>query len=358
MNILTIVGARPQFIKASPVSRVLRKQHKEYLVHTGQHYDENMSRLFFEELGIPEPDVNLEIGSGLHAQQTGKMMIDLEKLLLDKKPDLVMVYGDTNSTLVGALSAAKLNIPVAHVEAGLRSYNRKMPEEINRVLTDHMSTLLFCPTKTAIKNLKLEGITKGVYLTGDVMLDASLLGLKVAERKSNILSKFNIKPKKYYLATVHRASNADNIKNLGSILKAFACLELPVIFPVHPRTHKKLKYLKKSQKDSCYKNIRFVKPLSYLDMLKLEKNALKILTDSGGVQKEAYFLKVPCVSLRDETEWVETLNHGWNILAAANYSEICKAVRVKKFGKRFPALFGNGNASVAISKIIGNYKSG
>ncbi len=332
MKILTVVGARPQFIKLAPFSKVLRENGvNEIIVHTGQHYDENMNDLFFKELEIPEPDYNLGIGSGNHGEQTGKMLIEIEKIILKENPDLVIVYGDTNSTLAGALAASKLHIKLAHVEAGLRSFNKRMPEEINRVLTDHVSDILFCPTQTAVENLKNEGITKGVYLVGDVMFDALLHFSKISDMKSNILERLNIKPKEYYLATIHRAENTDDHERLKNILTAFSKMNEIVVFPIHPRTRKMINYYGLGdllEND----NIKLIDPVGYLDMLKLEKNAKSILTDSGGVQKEAFWLKVPCITLRDETEWIETVNLGWNRLVGSDVEKIVEAVRDLKFG--------------------------
>jgi UDP-N-acetylglucosamine 2-epimerase len=332
MKILTVVGARPQFIKLAPLSKILRENGiNEIIVHTGQHYDENMNDLFFKELEIPEPDYNLGIGSGNHGEQTGRMLIEIEKIMLKENPDLVIVYGDTNSTLAGALAASKLHVKLAHVEAGLRSFNKRMPEEINRVLTDHVSDILFCPTQTAVENLKNEGITNGVYLVGDVMFDALLHFSKISDIKSNILERLNIKPKEYYLATIHRAENTDNYERLKNILTAFSKLDEMVVFPIHPRTRKMINYY---GLDDLLENnnVKVIDPVGYLDMLKLEKNAKAILTDSGGVQKEAFWLKVPCITLRDETEWIETVNLGWNRLVGSNVEKILEAVRDLKFG--------------------------
>jgi len=332
MKILTVVGARPQFIKLAPLSKFLRENGvNEIIIHTGQHYDENMNDLFFKELEIPEPDYNLGIGSGNHGEQTGRMLIEIEKIMLKENPDLVIVYGDTNSTLAGALAASKLHIKLAHVEAGLRSFNKRMPEEINRVLTDHVSDILFCPTQTGVENLKNEGIVNGVYLVGDVMFDALLHFSKVSDMKSNILERLNIKPKEYYLATIHRAENTDNYERLKNILTAFSKMDEMVVFPIHPRTRKMINYY---GLDDLLENdnVKVIDPVGYLDMLKLEKNAKAILTDSGGVQKEAFWLKVPCITLRDETEWIETVNLGWNRLVGSNVEKILEAVRDLKFG--------------------------
>ena len=353
MKITTIIGARPQFIKAAIVNRAVQKHNMEgkrpeiteVIVHTGQHYDDNMSAVFFRELNIPEPDLNLGVGSGQHGQQTGQMLIRIEEVLLSEKPDWVIVYGDTNSTLAGALAAAKLRIPIAHVEAGLRSFNREMPEEYNRVLTDHCSDLLFCPTQTAIQNLKYEGITKGVYWVGDVMYDSVLHNIKLAERNSRILEKLNLKPKSYALATVHRSENTDELKKLKSILSTLdeiAQKGWHIIIPLHPRTRKILDKLKIYPLN----NLIFIDPVSYLDMLLLEKQAKVIFTDSGGIQKEAYWFEVPCVTLRNETEWVETVETGWNYLAGTDKQSIIRAFNTASNFElnNPPKFFGDGNA--------------
>jgi len=348
LKVATIVGARPQFIKAAPVSRWLRLHHREVLIHTGQHYDDLLSEVFFRELEIPTPDYNLGVGSASHGRQTGEMLARVEEVLLEEKPDWVVVYGDTNSTLAAALAAAKLHIPVAHVEAGLRSYNRKMPEEINRVLTDHLSSLLFCPTDTAVRNLVREGITQGVHKVGDVMDDLALWGLEVAEQKSTILETLGIEPGGYLLATIHRPNNTDDPGNLSAIVSALNDVAETVIFPAHPRTQKALKHWG----IHLNSNVRITEPVGYLDMLVLEKNARMILTDSGGVQKEAYILGVPCVTLREETEWVETVEAGWNILVGASRERIVEAVRnFNPTGER-PPLFGDGHASQRIVEIL------
>lgn len=348
MKILTIVGARPQFIKAAAVSHILRKTNTEVLVHTGQHYDYHMSDVFFSELEIPLPDYNLEVGSGGHSRQTGEMLIRMEPILEEEKPDYVLVYGDTNSTLAGALAATKLNIPVAHVEAGLRSFNRRMPEETNRVVTDHVSQLLFCPAQQAVDNLKAEGITNGVHIVGDVMHDAILKYIGIAEKKSNILASLGLESHKYLLATIHRAENADNTSRLLNILETFSMTGETIVLPIHPRTHKAIKLAG----FSLGGNIKLVEPVGYLDMLWLEKNARMILTDSGGIQKEAYWLEVPCVTLRGETEWVETTQTGWNILAGAEREKIIDAVRNFPIPSSHPALFGNGDASLQIAQYF------
>jgi UDP-GlcNAc3NAcA epimerase len=349
MKIVSVVGARPQFIKLAPVSRALRaKGITELLVHTGQHYDQNMSALFFEELDIPQPDFNLGVGSGNQGWQTGQMLARIEKVLLEENPDGVLVYGDTNSTLAAALAAVKLHIPVAHVEAGLRSFNRRMPEEHNRVLTDHMSELLFCPTLTAVKQLRAEGITQRVFLTGDVMYDAVLYNTKLAAPRSDALSHLELDPGEYMLATVHRPQNTDDPHALSSIFHAFGELGKIVILPVHPRTRAALT----RHGIGCPPNVRLVEPVGYLDMLVLEKNARLILTDSGGVQKEAYFLAVPCITLRQETEWVETVEAGWNRLAGSDTMKIIAATREFVPPNDPPAVFGDGHASEQIAELM------
>jgi UDP-N-acetylglucosamine 2-epimerase len=307
-----------------------------------------MSQVFFQELGLPEPDCNLGVGSGSHGRQTARMLVGIEGVLVKERPDLVLVYGDTNSTLAGALAAAKLHIPVAHVEAGLRSFDRRMPEEVNRVLTDHLSALLFCPTQTAVANLRSEGIEKGVHLVGDVMVDAMQEGLRVAQERSSILGKLALKPKSYLLATFHRAANTDDPANLRSLLEALNSLEESVIVPLHPRTRKAMKTLGLK----AGSQVRLLKPLPYLDNLILEQNARLILTDSGGMQKEAYVLGVPCLTLREETEWVETIEAGWNLLVGTKPQRIRQAVReFQPRGERKP-LFGEGKASDKIFEAL------
>lgn len=348
MKIVTIVGARPQFIKMTPVSHVLRRQFEEVIVHTGQHYDFRMSQVFFGELGIPAPDYNLAVGSGPQGQQTGDMLARTEQVLDKERPDWVLVFGDTNSTLAGALAAAKLQIPVAHVEAGLRSFNRAMPEEINRVLTDHVARLLFCPTETAVAHLNREGIQEGVHLVGDVMYDAVLEFGSVAQDRSKILVELELSSAHYLLATVHRPYNTDNYVCLAAILDALASLSETIVFPIHPRTRTALAHWQLQ----VASNIRLIEPVSYLDMLALEKNARVILTDSGGVQKEAYFFKIPCVTMRSETEWIETVDTGWNKLVGTDGTKILKAVESFTVPTEHPLLFGDGHASDRILEII------
>jgi UDP-N-acetylglucosamine 2-epimerase len=352
MRILTVLGARPQFIKAASVTRGLRGAgHEEQLVHTGQHYDFNMSGVFFEELGVPEPDVNLGIGSGSHGEQTGRMLIALEAVMRQRRPDVVLVYGDTNSTLAGALAAAKLRLPVAHVEARLRSFNRDMPEEHNRVLTDHCADLLFCPTRTAVDLLAREGITAGVHLVGDTMYDAVLQFAEIAACRSTLLSRLALPPKGYMLATLHRPYNTDVQENLGNILSALTRLGEWVLFPVHPRTRQRMR--EAGLADRAGANVKLLDPVGYLDMLHLEKNARVILTDSGGVQKEAYFFGVPCVTLRPETEWVETVRAGWNVLVGADPDRIVEAAtRAAPPSGPPPPVFGDGRSGERIAALL------
>lgn len=350
MKIVSIVGARPQFIKCAPVSRELRKTHREVLVHTGQHYDHGMSEIFFEELGIPKPDYNLSIGSGSHGKQTGAMLAGIEEILLNEKPDMVLVYGDTNSTIAGALAAAKLHINVAHVEVGLRSFDMDMPEEINRILTDHISNILFCPTQTAVDNLAKEGIIKGVILVGDVMVDAMEYNRMIAEKSSSIIEKLGVTRGKYLAVTIHRPSNTDNKEHMVNIISALGQSGEDVVFPAHPRT---VKYLKEyGLLDSLQSNIKIIEPLGYLDMIMLMGSADKVVTDSGGVQKEAYMLKVPCITLRENTEWVETVVSGWNVLVGANKKHLLEMIRKPKEDLPHPDLFGRDT-----SKKIVNYLS-
>jgi UDP-N-acetylglucosamine 2-epimerase (non-hydrolysing) len=350
MKILSIIGARPQFIKCAPLSRRLRQSHEEVLVHTGQHYDANMSNVFFKELDIPEPDYNLGIGSGSHGEQTGKMLIEIEKLLIKEQPELVIVYGDTNSTVAGSLAASKLQIPVAHVEAGLRSFDRIMPEEVNRVLTDHVSKLLFCPTETAIRNLINEGIVEGVHKVGDVMVDALQYNIEIAEERSQILESVGVDPKDFMVVTVHRASNTDSIENLSSIVNAFCGVNANIVFPVHPRTQKYLRQY--GLWDKLCEHVKVIPPLGYLDMLKLMSSSRKILTDSGGIQKEAYMLGVPCITMRENTEWVETVEDGWNILVGSDYNKIIEGINDFEGSDVRGSAFGNGNACESICKIL------
>jgi UDP-GlcNAc3NAcA epimerase len=351
MRIVTVVGARPQFVKAAPVGRALRAAgHEQVLVHTGQHYDRRMSQIFFDELGLPQPDVNLEIGSGPHGQQTGQMLAGIERVLLERQPQWVLVYGDTNSTLAGALAAAKTGIAVAHVEAGLRSFNRAMPEEHNRVLTDHCSDLLLCPTRTAVELLAREGITRGVELVGDTMYDAVLQFASLAMCRSTALADLGLESKRFLLATIHRPYNTDDPNTLRQIVEAFGALGERVVLPVHPRTRARLTALDLTIPG----NVVLTDPVGYLDMLMLEQHARLVLTDSGGVQKEAFYFGVPCVTLRSETEWLETVDAGWNVLVRPDSAELLEVCTTHRWPTGTPpALFGDGHASEKIAELIG-----
>ncbi len=352
MKIASIVGARPNFIKLAPLSRELRRRGlDEVIIHTGQHYNYEMDKIFFDDMGIPAPDYHMGIGSGSHGFQTGEMLRKVEEALIAEKPDVVIVFGDTNSTLAGSLAAVKLHIKSAHVEAGLRSFDKSMPEEINRVLVDHCSDLLLCPTTTGVDNLRREGITDGVYLTGDVMVDAQNDCESIAEKKSHILEDLALKPKDYYLATVHRASNTDDPDKLRAITEALKDLE-NVVFPCHPRTEKYLREF--GLWNDLVRKTKVIKPVGYLDMLLLEKNAKKIITDSGGVQKEAYLLGTACITLRDETEWLETVEDGWNVLVGPVQEMIVSLARCFVPSHKRQDVFGKGDASIKIADLVEN----
>jgi UDP-GlcNAc3NAcA epimerase len=351
MKIISIVGARPQFIKYAPLSKELGKLHHNVLIHTGQHYDYQMSKIFFDELGIPEPDFNLGIGSNTHAYQTGEMMKNIEDILNREQPDMVIVYGDTNSTLAGALAAVKLHIKLAHVESGIRIYDKSVAEEVNRVVTDYCSDFLFCPTQTASENLARENITHGVYLTGDVMVDALTFNKGIAE-KSDVLDKLGLKHKQYAVVTLHRASNTDIRQNLESISSALIKLgEMGqvIVFPAHPRTVKMLKTNGLFEKLNSH--VKMTEPLGYLEFLKLMNHADKILTDSGGIQKEAYILNIPCITLFEKTPWPETTNDGWNLIAGVNTDKIIELSLNFNIPQRHPDYFGQG-ACLKINDII------
>ncbi len=351
MKVVSIIGARPQFIKCAPVSRELRAVVDEVLVHTGQHYDDAMSGVFFRELGIASPDYHLGVGSGSHGRQTGEMLTGIEEILQKESPAAVLIYGDTNSTLAGALAAAKLHVPIVHVEAGLRSFNRRMPEEINRVVTDQLSALLLCPTDTAVENLRREGITTGVHLVGDVMYDALLDTAERAQGASTILERLSLTPRHYLLATVHRADNTDRLPQLEQIMTALRTLVdtgRTIVFPVHPRTRKQLGHIAGEGSD----RLLLIDPVSYLDMVRLESMAEAIVTDSGGIQKEAYWLGVPCITLREETEWVETVESGWNRLVGTNSEHIVEAVETAGPGRSSEWPWKRGEASNAVARLI------
>jgi UDP-GlcNAc3NAcA epimerase len=376
-KILTVIGARPQIIKASAISRAIEtkfaNQITQIIVHTGQHYDENMSSVFFEELGIPVPNYNLAVGSSSHASQTAKIMEGIESLIEKEKPDAVLVYGDTNSTIAASLAASKIGTPVIHVEAGLRSYNKSMPEEINRILCDHTSTLLFCPTNAGIKNLAKEGFDLTdrekatidhpiVYECGDIMYDNSMHFSQLSDEKSNILAENNLKKEQYILVTIHRNANTDDVINLNGILSALIQIQestsLELILPLHPRTRKMMDSLLKpevAQKLRENKAIKIIDPAGFLDIIALEKNSRMIITDSGGLQKEAFFFEKPCVILRPQTEWVEIIENGNAILTAADESKIISATEelLNKKDFTYPTLFGDGkSAEFIVEKII------
>lgn len=350
MKIISVVGARPEFIQATPVSRALREigRHQEILVHTGQHYDYLMSQAFFDDLGIPAPDYNLEVGSGSHGRQTAEILMGMEEVCLKEKPDLVIVRGDTNSTLAGSLVASKLHIPTVHIESGERSFDRRMPEEINRLVSDNLADLHFCVSRAAVQHLAAEGITKSVYWVGDVMLDASLQNRSVARRKSDIMARLGLQAKKYALVTIHRAANTDEPVRLRQIVKILNEATETVIFPVHPRTRKALVQIEAS----FASHVKLIDPVGYFDMMVLEENARLIATDSGGVQREAYFFGVPCLTLRDETEWVETVEVGWNKLVGVEIKQVLDAWLSFTPPQEQPPIFGDGTAAQRIAKMI------
>jgi UDP-GlcNAc3NAcA epimerase len=357
LNLVTIIGARPQFIKAAALSRLIRSRDycgkmKETLVHTGQHYDERMSDVFFREMNIPEPDINLHIGSASHGRMTGEMLIGIEEILLERKPDAVLIYGDTNSTLAGALAASKLHIPVGHIEAGLRSFNMRMPEEQNRIVADHLSSWLFCPTQTAVKNLANEGIKTNVFQTGDIMLDVSRYYQTELKRRRQAGAGFpdegNL-PEKFALLTLHRAENTDSVERMTNIVEALnSATDWEFVFPIHPRTRKFMDIYRLEFAD----HIHCINPVGYLQMLDLEMRSELILTDSGGVQKEACFVGTPCITLRDETEWVETVESGWNRLVGADQDQISSALNSMVHPTNVPDCFGDGNCSKKILQSL------
>lgn len=375
-KIITIVGARPQIIKSSAISRAIKENFSqelvEVIVHTGQHYDENMSEIFFTEMGIPLPDYNLNVGSGSHGTQTGKMIEGLEEIFIKENPTAILVYGDTNSTIAGSLAAAKIHIPVIHVEAGLRSFNKAMPEEVNRIACDHMSTLLFTPTTTGFVNLKREGFdlestykatvnSPRVYHCGDVMFDNSLYFSSVSDEKSTILKKIGVEPNRYILSTIHRDSNTDIAENLEGIFKALLHIQkttnLAIVLPIHPRTRSKMKSqlsVDLFAEIKGNKSFKIIDPAGFIDIIALEKNAQLIVTDSGGLQKEAYFFQKPCIILRPQTEWVEIVNNGNALLTDANYDKIVDAYTILSSRTHFtyPSLYGDGKAAEFICEKI------
>ncbi|TXH02106.1 MAG: UDP-N-acetylglucosamine 2-epimerase (non-hydrolyzing) [Candidatus Moraniibacteriota bacterium] len=362
MKIVTVVGARPQFIKAAALSRAIGVHNQtaaesieEIIVHTGQHYDENMSDVFFEQMNIPRPAYRFEVAGRSHGAMTGGMLADIEEVVLKEAPDWLLVYGDTNSTIAGALAAAKLHVPVAHVEAGLRSFNKRMPEEINRILTDHISGLLLCPTDLAVQNLRNEGVVENVLNVGDVMYDVSLFYRDISKEQSDVMSRLGLSDGGYALSTVHRAENTDNPERLSNIVKALSKVaeSLPIVLPLHPRTRK---YLNDSGLIAQLgERVILVDPLPFLDMVRLEQSAQVIFTDSGGVQKEAYFYNVPCITLRDETEWIETVESGWNTLVGADQQKIVQAFECLNRPNLSSQVYGDGKASEKIVNALVNY---
>ena len=355
MRVLTLVGNRPQFVKAAAVSTHLRAQHDEVLVHSGQHYDDELSAVFFRELGLPAPDRELGIGSADAATQVAGIMHGLEPVLADSRPDLVLVYGDTNTTLAGALSCARLGLPLAHVESGMRSFDDSMPEERNRVLTDHLSGLLLCSTPTAVENLAREGVEEGVELVGDVMADVTLLTAPVAARESDALDRFAVREGEYLLVTAHRAGNVDDPEALGRLVEVLLALPLPALFPAHPRTRARLETAGLLAQLEQAQGISLLPPLGYLDFLQLLRNSRAVLTDSGGVQKEAYLLGVPCITLRDTTEWVETVELGWNRLTALDRDGVLAALGDLAAPPSHPELYGGGHAGAGVVDAIGRW---
>jgi UDP-N-acetylglucosamine 2-epimerase len=354
MRILTIIGNRPQFVKAAAVSRRLREDHDELIVHTGQHYDDELSRVFFEELGVPAPDRQLGAGSGTNTAQTARILAALEPLLGELRPDLALVYGDTNSTLAGALAASQGGVALGHVEAGMRSFDRSMPEELNRVLTDHASDLLLCSTETAVANLEREGVQGEIALVGDVMADVSLAFQAIAEERSDALAERGLEPGSYLVVTAHRPGNVDEPDRLLRLVELLEALPLPAVFPLHPRTRARLEAAGLLERLAGATGIDLGPPLGYLDFLKLARHARAVLTDSGGVQKEAYLLGVPCVTLRPNTEWVETVDAGWNVLADLDREAALAALERQSPAER-PQLYGGGKAAVMVNKAISAY---
>ncbi|MGA8363533.1 MAG: UDP-N-acetylglucosamine 2-epimerase (non-hydrolyzing) [Solirubrobacteraceae bacterium] len=352
MKILTVVGNRPQFIKAAAVSGVLRERHEEILVHTGQHYDDSLSRVFFAELGLAEPDRELGIGGGSNTEQTARMLTALEPLLGEQSPDAVLVYGDTNSTLAGGLAAAQAQIPVVHVEAGMRSFDRRMPEELNRVLTDHLSTLLLCPSDTAAANLKAESVLGRVEVVGDVMVDVAMRRQPSARADMHTLTKHGVHSGEYLLLTAHRAGNVDDPERLRMLLDLVAALPGPVVFPLHPRTRARLLDAGITEQLERIDGLRLTEPLGYVEFSALLCQARAVLSDSGGVQKEAYLAGVPCITLRANTEWVETVDTGWNTLVDLDAGAALAALGRKSPAER-PALYGDGHAAERCVEAIG-----
>jgi UDP-N-acetylglucosamine 2-epimerase (non-hydrolysing) len=350
VKVVSVVGARPQFIKAFAVSRELRPDHEEILVHTGQHYDQELSDVFFEELGMPEPDYNLGVGSDSHGRQTAAMLEGIEAVLETEAPDVLLLYGDTNSTLAGAIAGSKMDPAVAHVEAGLRSYNREMPEETNRVLTDHASDILFAPSESAADTFEQEGITEGVHVVGDVMYDAILWARELAESESTILERIGFTERDFILSTIHRAGNTENQDRLKAILEGLSNAPTPVVLPVHPRTRDRLKQY--GMWEHATSVLKIIDPVGYLDFVRLLDTSERVATDSGGVQKEAFYLDTPCVTMRNETEWTETVESGWNVLVGSDREAIENALRIDPELYRNPEIYGDGTAAEEIVSVI------
>ena len=350
--VLSVVGNRPQYIKAAIVSRAVRSVVEEVLLDTGQHYDHELAGVFYEELDLPRPDIELGVGSDSHARQTAAMLTGIADAIASVSPRLVLVYGDTNSTLAGALAAAKLQVPIAHVEAGLRSFDRGMPEEVNRVLTDHLSSLLFCPTDTAVANLAAEGIVAGVAQVGDVMFDLAISTLSAA-REQSVLALLGVRSGGYVLATAHRPANTDEPAALEAILLALGARDETVIFPAHPRTVASIDRF--GLTELVTPNIRLIAPVGYSESLALVKNARVVATDSGGLQKEAYFFSVPCVTMRDSSEWVETIESGWNILVGSDREALATALASPPRGARHPAFYGRGDAGEQLAVALAGF---
>lgn len=342
-----MVGARPQFIKLGPLSKKIRDHFKEIVIHTGQHFDHNMSDMFFKDLGIPKPDYNLNINCKSHGEQTGQMMIELEKVLKFECPYLGIVFGDTDSTLAGSLVCSKLHIPTIHIEAGLRSFNKEMPEEINRIVSDHTSDYLFAPTQTAMQNLEKEGLSEKAILTGDIMVDALMDNIERADQTSNILETKGLAAEKYYLMTLHRPYNVDNPGKLNNILTKLSKVGGQIIFPVHPRTRKVID----DNQLIIPENVLLSEPVGYLDFIKLESFSKKIITDSGGIQKEAYLLKKPCITIRPETEWIETVEDGWNVLIDVDSDDFVNTIETFNPSQKQNDLFGKNVAQKMSDKI-------
>jgi UDP-N-acetylglucosamine 2-epimerase len=354
MRIVTIIGNRPQFVKAAAVSRRLRERHDELIVHTGQHYDDELSAIFFEELGVPAPERQLDAGGGSNTEQTARILAALEPVLAELEPDLALVYGDTNSTLAGALASSQADVPLGHVEAGMRSFDRSMPEELNRVLTDHASDLLLCSTQTAIENLERESARGEAHLVGDVMADVSLAFRDIAEERSRILEDRGLEPGGYVAVTAHRAGNVDDPERLRRLVELLEALPVTAVFPVHFRTEARLEAAGLFDRLEAAPRLELTPPLGYLDFLKLARHARAVLTDSGGVQKEAYLLGVPCVTLRDTTEWVETVEAGWNVLVDLDADRAVEAVERRPPEER-PELYGGGHAAERVLDVVSAY---